>query len=166
MKDAPMSDDDTDAKARATARLSPARVSEMKDDNAEAIQIDRRHLGLAVGAVVVAVVSTWFSYFVAEVWIGELVWQPFFLANFIVLVGLPVAATVSFAIVVLFYTRFHGQLEFKVFGLSFSGPGAPVMLWIACLLSFVTAIAILTKLGALPAQPSTIGWVIGGFMAS
>ena len=115
----------------------------MEEHKSETIHIDMYRLVLAVTAVVAAFASTWFSYWVAQVWLGEKVWKEFFVTNFFVVVGLPVAATVAFAIVVLFYTGFWGQLEFKFFGLSFSGPGAPVMLWIACLLSFVAAIVLL-----------------------
>ena len=115
----------------------------MKEDSPETIQLESRRLVLAVAALLAAVGSCWFSYWIAQIWLGEEVWKPFFLEKFFVLVGVPLAATGAFAIVVLFYTGFHGQLEFKFFGLSFSGPGAPVMLWIACLLSFVAAIVIL-----------------------
>ena len=61
------------------------------------------------------------------------------------LVGLPICGVAAFAIVCVL-DRFapatkdsSGKLEFKAFGLTFSGPAGPVTLWIACYLTLVAS---------------------------
>jgi len=63
--------------------------------------------------------------------------------------GLPISGVVAFAIVALLDTIFpatkdsSGKLEFKAFGLTFSGPAGHVTLWIAVYLTLVSSIRII-----------------------
>ena len=67
-----------------------------------------------------------------------------FLNHFIIIIGLPLAALFSFIIVILFVVDVEGFVTFKMFGLEFSGPGGPVILWAVAFLSIVGAFKILT----------------------
>jgi hypothetical protein len=63
--------------------------------------------------------------------------------------GIPCAAISAFAIVAALLKTFppssdeSGQLEFKAFGLEFSGPSGPITLWLMCFLGFVLALKLL-----------------------
>ncbi len=64
--------------------------------------------------------------------------------------GLPSAAISSFAIVALLMTAFSkssdaaaSALQFKAFGLEFTGPSGPITLWLLCFLGFVFALKLL-----------------------
>lgn len=63
--------------------------------------------------------------------------------------GIPCAAIAAFAIVAALLHAFppasnaSGQLEFKAFGLEFSGPSGPITLWLMCFLGFVAALKLL-----------------------
>ena len=62
--------------------------------------------------------------------------------------GLPISAIVAFGIVALLDTLApagkdaSGKLEFKAFGLTFSGPAGPVTLWVAVYLTLVGSMQI------------------------
>ncbi len=62
--------------------------------------------------------------------------------------GLPICGATAFAIVSVF-ERFapskadaSGKLEFKAFGLTFSGPAGPITLWVVCYLVLVASMRI------------------------
>jgi hypothetical protein len=63
--------------------------------------------------------------------------------------GIPCAAVAAFAIVASLLKVFppssdeKGQLEFKAFGLEFTGPSGPITLWLMCFLGFVLALKLL-----------------------
>jgi hypothetical protein len=63
--------------------------------------------------------------------------------------GIPCAAIAAYAIVAGLLSAFPpasnatGQLEFKVFGLEFSGPSGPITLWLMCFLGFILALKML-----------------------
>ena len=63
--------------------------------------------------------------------------------------GLPCAAISSFAIVAVLMTAFSkssdaaSALQFKAFGLEFTGPSGPITLWLLCFLGFVFALKLL-----------------------
>jgi hypothetical protein len=63
--------------------------------------------------------------------------------------GIPCAAISAFAIVAALLKAYPpqlnetGQLEFKAFGLEFSGPSGPITLWLMCFLGFVLALKLL-----------------------
>jgi hypothetical protein len=63
--------------------------------------------------------------------------------------GLPCAAISAFAIVTALLRAYplstvaNGQLEFRAFGLEFSGPSGPITLWLMCFLGFVLALKLL-----------------------
>jgi hypothetical protein len=64
--------------------------------------------------------------------------------------GLPCAAISSFAIVALLMTASSAcsnatasALQFKAFGLEFTGPSGPITLWLMCFLGFVFALKLL-----------------------
>jgi len=68
-------------------------------------------------------------------------------------VGLPASAVGSFCIVIVFWGLFppvktQEGIALELFGLGFTGPTGPVTLWVACFLSFVFSIKILTKEGS------------------
>jgi hypothetical protein len=56
--------------------------------------------------------------------------------------GLPISAATAFAIVSVLEQTEKATLEFKAFGAEFSGPAAPVTLWLVCFLSLVAAMRI------------------------
>jgi len=63
--------------------------------------------------------------------------------------GLPCAAISAFAIVAILMKAFStcsegaSSLEFKAFGLEFTGPSGPVTLWLLCFLGFAGALRLL-----------------------
>jgi hypothetical protein len=57
--------------------------------------------------------------------------------------GLPISAATAFAIVSVLEYRANGELTFEAFGASFSGPAAPVTLWLVCFLGLVAAMRII-----------------------
>jgi hypothetical protein len=59
-----------------------------------------------------------------------------------VVVGLPMAAGLSFLIVILL-PQAYGSIEFKVLGTSFKGAAGPVVLWILCFLVIVISVKVL-----------------------
>ena len=67
-----------------------------------------------------------------------------------VTIGIPVSAFASYAIVVFLLRIFPqkevgGELVMKFAGQEFTGPMAPVTLWVLCFLSFVFAMWLLEK---------------------
>jgi len=62
--------------------------------------------------------------------------------------GLPISGVIAFAVVALLDTLSppsrdaSGKLEFKAFGLTFSGPAGPVTLWIAVYLTLIASMQI------------------------
>ncbi len=58
--------------------------------------------------------------------------------------GLPFAAGVAFCLVTVLEIR-SGKVEFKAFGLDFTGPSGPVVLWVLCFLAMVGAYSMLWK---------------------
>ncbi len=54
--------------------------------------------------------------------------------------GLPFSAVASFGLVTLLDAAVEGNLDFKAFGLEFSGPSAPLTLWVVCYITFVWSI--------------------------
>jgi len=62
--------------------------------------------------------------------------------NFLVLIGLPLAAIVSlFLVLILEYSR--GPIEFSALGFSFKGASGPLIMWVICFLSTAVAFKIL-----------------------
>jgi hypothetical protein len=55
------------------------------------------------------------------------------------LIGLPVSAVAAFGIVSVLEIG-SGKLEFKAFGLDFTGPAGPATLWLVCYLALVGSI--------------------------
>jgi hypothetical protein len=109
----------------------------------DTIRFDITRTMWAIGTILFAFLLAFLAFIQLGNWLGDEVWKEYFMKHFPLLVGVPCAVVTAFAIVLWFYTGFRGNIEFKVFGLSFSGPGAPVMLWIASFLAVVAAIAIL-----------------------
>jgi hypothetical protein len=64
-------------------------------------------------------------------------------------IGLPSAAISAFAITEVLLRAFlpstdsSGQVQFKAFGLEFSGPSGPITIWLICFLGFVIALKLL-----------------------
>ena len=64
--------------------------------------------------------------------------------------GLPISGAIAFAIVCLLDTiapatkDASGNIEFKAFGLAFSGPAGPITLWIACYLTLIASMQIVS----------------------
>lgn len=58
--------------------------------------------------------------------------------NFIVIIGLPLAAIASLFIVV-FLEQSQGPIEFEGLGFKFKGASGPVILWILCYLAIVVS---------------------------
>jgi hypothetical protein len=63
--------------------------------------------------------------------------------------GMPWSAISAFAITAVLMKAFppasntNAQLEFKVFGLEFTGPSGPITLWLMCFLGLVAALKVL-----------------------
>jgi hypothetical protein len=60
--------------------------------------------------------------------------------HFPTVVGLPFAAIASLFIVTACRVVVGDKLNFKIFGLEFSGAGGPIALWVLCFLSMALAI--------------------------
>jgi hypothetical protein len=78
-------------------------------------------------------------------------WGPEFMKdtkNWPYVFGLPISGIGAFAIVCVLEqlapatNNPEGKLEFKAFGLTFSGPAGPITLWVVCYLTLVASIQI------------------------
>lgn len=67
---------------------------------------------------------------------------PLYQANFVVIIGLPLAALAAL-LLVLFLRQTQGPIEFEGLGFSFKGASGPVILWILCYLAFVLSFKLL-----------------------
>jgi hypothetical protein len=73
-------------------------------------------------------------------------WLKFILDNFNVVFGVPSAVVASLAVVILLQTNSRGSLRIKMFsGFELSGPSVPITLWVACFLSIISSIHLLSK---------------------
>ncbi len=63
----------------------------------------------------------------------------FVIEHFRVIVGLPAAGLFAFVIVAFFQVTATGQVEYKVLGLEFKGPGGPISMWILAFLAIAAA---------------------------
>ena len=75
-----------------------------------------------------------FAYFIIKGISPE--YAPLYKRNFIVIIGLPLAALASLFIV-LVLRQTQGPLEFEGLGFKFRGASGPVILWVLCYLAFV-----------------------------
>jgi hypothetical protein len=95
-------------------------------------------LGVSIGIVYLVFIILTFSmksnFLVMESGIIE--------QRFQVVVGLPLAALLSFMIVILL-PQAYGKIEFKILGMNFKGAAGPVVLWIFCFLAITFAIKLL-----------------------
>ena len=57
--------------------------------------------------------------------------------------GLPLSGAAALGLVSFLEQAAGGNLEFKAFGLQFTGPGGPVTLWVVCYLTLVGSIKLL-----------------------
>lgn len=80
--------------------------------------------------------------------------------NFIVIVGLPLAACAALALVV-FLEQAQGPLEFSGLGFVFKGASGPVVLWVLCYLALVLSFKLLWVPEAPGAEPRTAPSSIG-----
>lgn len=64
--------------------------------------------------------------------------------NFIVIIGLPLAAFGALFIVV-FLEQAQGPLEFEGLGFKFRGASGPVVLWVLCYLAFTLSFSLLWR---------------------
>lgn len=62
--------------------------------------------------------------------------------NFIVIIGLPLAAFAALFLVV-FLEQAQGALEFEGLGFKFKGASGPIVLWVLCYLAFVLCFKVL-----------------------
>lgn len=62
--------------------------------------------------------------------------------NFIVIIGLPLAAFGAL-VVVVFLEQAQGPLEFEGLGFKFRGASGPVVLWVLCYLALVVSFKVL-----------------------
>ena len=74
--------------------------------------------------------------------------QSWFMGSPAANIGIPCSAISAFAIVAVLLRAFPprdegGALNFKAFGLEFSGPSGPITLWLMCFLGFVFAMKLL-----------------------
>jgi len=68
---------------------------------------------------------------------GHDVWVRFVLANFTLVLGLPMAAALAFGVVIAFQETTSGPLEVRLGPLEIKGPAGPILLWVVCLLAIV-----------------------------
>ena len=94
----------------------------------------------------VAICLILFLGFVAviELALGRPELRNLILDNFNIIIGLPLAAVASFIMVLIFVFDVSGDVKFKMFGLEFSGPAGPILLWTVGFLSIVGAIKMLS----------------------
>lgn len=103
----------------------------------------RARLGLAAGALVLAgVFSLGFGWICDQVF-GHETWTNFVLENFSLVIGLPMAAALSFGIVMAFQQTADGPITMKFGPLEISGPAGPILLWVVCFMATVFAITLL-----------------------
>ena len=106
---------------------------------------ERKRIAYLAIALTVAFVLLFAGAALLEIfWLGTQDLRLLILENFLVVVGLPLAALFAFIIVILFVVDVQGAVSFKMFGLEFSGPGGPILLWAIAFLSIVGAFKILS----------------------
>lgn len=100
-------------------------------------------LGPAVGVVLAsAALVGYFAAGVLAFFVKPI--QDIFLRNPAANIGIPCSALAAFALVGTLWKAFppeeSDQLTLKVFGLEFTGPSGPILLWVVCFLAFVLAV--------------------------
>jgi len=105
---------------------------------------NRRRLVLAVGALLLAGLFSVLFGWICDLTFGHEAWTAFVLANFGLVLGLPMAAALAFGVIVAFQTTSEGPVSLKFGPLEFTGPAGPIVLWVVCFLSIVAAIEVLT----------------------
>lgn len=113
--------------------------SDKPTENAPTIASTRR-LIVAVAALLLTGL-----FFVLYAWVsgetfGHDVWAAFVLEHYGLIVGLPMAAALSFGIVVAFQQTSDEPLSIKMGPLEITGPAGPILLWVVCLLALTLAI--------------------------
>ncbi len=103
----------------------------------------RARLGLAVGALVLTGLFSLLFGWVCDRVFGHETWTRFVLENFSLVIGLPMAAALSFGIVMAFQQTAEGPLSMRFGPLEFSGPAGPILLWVICFMATVFAITLL-----------------------
>ena len=103
-----------------------------------------RRLQLAVGAMLLAGLFSIFFGWLCDITFGHETWAAFVLGHFGLVIGLPMAAALAFAIVVAFQQTSEGPVSLRFGPLEFSGPAGPIVLWVLCFLATVLAIRLLT----------------------
>lgn len=92
---------------------------------------------LAIVAAGVGIYVLGFTIYVVAV--GFRYWEDVLRDHFAAIIGLPSAAAVSFAIVVVL-RQTDGPIEFEALGFKFKGTAGQVVMWIACFLAIALAI--------------------------
>lgn len=103
----------------------------------------RKRLGLAIGALLVAGLFSLLFGLLCDMVFGHETWTDFVLANFSLVLGLPMAAALAFGVVIAFQQTAQGPLSMRLGPLEISGPAGPILLWVVCYLASVFAIAFL-----------------------
>jgi ABC-type uncharacterized transport system fused permease/ATPase subunit len=88
--------------------------------------------------IVVGYIAALFAIFLNDRSLPELVH-----AKMTLVVGLPLAALTAFSLVVILESQ-SGSIEVKAFGFEFRGASGPIVMWVLCFLSLVTAIKVLS----------------------
>ncbi|MGF1608446.1 MAG: hypothetical protein ACFCUQ_03555 [Kiloniellales bacterium] len=103
----------------------------------------RSRLGLAVGALLLAGIFSLLFGWICDATFGHETWTQFVLANFGLVIGLPMAAALAFGVVVAFQQTSEGPVSIRLGPFELSGPAGPILLWVVCFLAAVFAISLL-----------------------
>lgn len=91
--------------------------------------------------LILLIIAGVYAYMIFGTGVNE-VFLDLYKKNFLVIIGLPLAAVASlFLVLILEYSR--GPIEFAAFGFSFKGASGPLIMWVICFLAIATAFKLL-----------------------
>jgi hypothetical protein len=111
----------------------------------DAMVTNRYRMFLAVSALLFAGVASILFGWICDAAFGHEIWTGFVLSHFGLVIGLPMAAALSFCVVAAFQQTTIGAVSMRLGPMEISGPAGPILLWVICFLATVFAIELLSS---------------------
>jgi amino acid transporter len=94
---------------------------------------------IAVGAVLFNFVFICIAIWFFRKQMGE-EWKQFLKDNYVIIFGIPFAATAAFGLVIFFGVTTPGPIDLDIWSLKLNGPAGPLTMWVVVFLSLVLGI--------------------------